>query len=101
MRRITHSEMRIAIIHLTDEKLYTATEIKHFIEDYYAGQLFVNYNFVDDYLREISVPDIWNYFNAIRVNGVSYYWFNGKAYNQMRTAIDHRRAIKKSVKLRR
>ena len=101
MRRITHHEMRIAITHLTDGELYTATEIKHFIEDYYAGQLFVNYGFVDDYLREISVPDIWNYFNAIRVNGISYYWFNDKAYNQMRATIARRKVIKKGIEFRR
>lgn len=100
-RRVTHSEMRIAIIHLTNGELYTATEIKHFIEDYYGNQLFVNYSFVDKYLLEISTPDIWNYFNAIRVNGVSYYWFDDTAYNRMRTSQARKKAIKEHTQFRR
>ena len=100
-RRITHSEMRIAITYLTNGELYTATEIKHFIEDYYANQLFVNYTLVDKYLLKVSTPDVWNYFNAIRVNGVSYYWFDDKAYEQMRTSLARKKAYKEQTQFRR
>ena len=97
MKRATYKEIRCAILNLTDEELYTTTEIKHFIEDYYGNQLFIDYGIVDNILSKF-LSNHWNYLNAIYVNGIAYYWFSIIAYNEMKRRIEHKEAKRGSTK---
>ena len=88
-------DIKRALQNLTENEMYTISELNTFIKDFYCGRLFIDYEIVRDFIIERANKDHNDWLNCIVINQIHYFWIDYEMLTQLRERTERQHHVKK------
>ena len=83
-----------ALANLTENEIYTFSELKQFVSDFWCNQFFVSYNDLENVVQELTTKRN-DWLCSITINNIRYFWIEYSVLAENRKKAELKRTLPK------